>query len=106
MHQIMDARELTVTLETPDGYVWTGKAMMSTIEYGQAFDKFGTVNGPLDWRMDLVGVGSLELTQRDQFIKQVRGASTWRCVYCGALMQAADLKCAGCGGWRPVIYDV
>ena len=112
MASLMDAfesRELTVTLEMPDGQTWQGKAQMATISIDTPFHAFGDRDrwtGPPQWTMDLVGIGDMTFTQRDDFIERAHSAVEWQCQYCGAVMTREHRKCSACGGWRSFVYDM
>jgi len=108
-------RECMLTLETPDGVILSGKAMVSELvmatemlevrEFGKQYPDL--VPGLRTWQIEAVGAG--ELTTRDEYEKKAarkRAAVEWTCPYCGRVHPKARLKCwdgsSGCGASRPV----
>jgi hypothetical protein len=124
MASIFQPCEAVVTIEYPNGKVFSGKATAASvslacpmIEVTAIDDVFASYWPALpEWTMDLEmrGTGPLTLTQ--EFVKQrvdgvVKTELEWHCPFCGRVNPAGTRQCGagewdGCGGARPFLYGI
>ena len=106
--------EMIATLEWPDGRAFRGKVVATQVSIDQPMARVGVVGGSdihipqeQSWRMELQGIGDLDMTyeQKEQ-IRVMRTATEWKCDYCGAVMRREHRKCQGCGAFRSFLYEV
>jgi len=117
MASIFTSGKVFVTLEYPDGSIFSGQAAVSEVTVSQpltesialsAGDSWVTreIAGPPEWSVELIGLGALQT--RATFAREVhkeKTASEWRCVYCGAINLREHRQCQGCAAYRPFIYE-
>ena len=110
-----------VTLETPDGRIWTGMAQSMTvaIDSGMPLDitplsaaGSEVLRGYYDphWRVALFGRGEMHMlmeenmVDRDEAIQQARTAAEWMCDFCGSVHGRDVRQCQQCGAPRSFVY--
>ena len=111
-------QECRVTVELPNGEVFSGKAVaMETrqsmrsdllMSYGETMEY---VPREMEWEMMWRGIGSLAsaFKPRPQFAQEVRtsrSAAEWKCDWCGSVNPKSRGKCKSCGGSRSFLYDI
>ena len=111
-----ETRPLRITLETADGRILTGQAMVATFSTHSDYDPvhpwmgdYATYTfGKSHWEMTLAGIGPAKLQVGGDFsqeVKRARVANEWRCDYCGSIWERAVRKCVSCGASRSVLYE-
>jgi len=105
---ILDS-DLVITLETPDGRVFTGKGFPVSLEYecdtidvttyGDDAPVF--MAGRQQWTLEIVGNGRMEMSERETYTS----ATEWQCVYCRTPNERQARKCTECAAPRPFVYS-
>ena len=112
-------QEIKVYLETPDGQVFTGKALAAEIShnygevdasaYGDYSGRTFTIPTRPEWNIDLRGRGDLTLTQGGDVAFEIAKRilpREWQCEYCGRANSIKAQQCGSCGWYRGLITDV
>jgi len=104
-----------VTLEFPDGTVYSGKCQMATINFVNTNptyifgeDKFAPLAGPSYTEIELVSYGDDLITFVDDTfedkVRKERSSTEWRCWHCGRVNERLRELCASCNSPRPFVY--
>lgn len=114
MTAIHAGQEIHVTLEMPNGDVFSGQTMVAMLSRTRTvsppainFFSGELIAEPMTWEMELCGMGELTFIPRQDYARRVqteRRAGEWKCGYCGAINDYLDKQCAGCNAWRPFAY--
>ena len=78
-----------ITIEMPDGSVFSGNALMATVSC------FGDDHWR-EWDVEFRGIGPLWFEERGIFERNARKLRTeveWKCPYCGAVMLRKHRQC-------------
>lgn len=108
--------EARLTIEHPDGRVYTGIALVTQVTMSaevQKFREWGSDNyshipGVGKWSISAEGIGPLITEQRGDHIVQMhksRTASEWKCDRCGTVWPHEINRCTACAWYRSVIYE-
>jgi hypothetical protein len=114
MNQLVPSKKVNVYLETEDGAVFTGQALVATVniqhdvyDWASWKGQQGVVVGKSRWDMELSGVGDpLWVRAKDEAVEDLHSALEWRCPWCGGIMPRERRQCTQCGGFRSFVYDL
>lgn len=107
-------QELLVTMELPDGTIFSGKAMCAEIRQAMGADRLyysgedaQFVAGQREWTMELRGIGSMMFEDSGDFrhkVERKKSAIEWACDWCASINPRRATKCSSCGGARSFVY--
>lgn len=106
------------TIELPDGRVYTGAAVITSISVetpalevtALGDSKKSSISGLITWEVELRGTGSLTTIQNLEGAMEAKRGADWMCPYCGRTWPRSQHKCwdgvNGCGANRPAMWWV
>ena len=109
----MLGQEIKVTLEMKDGTVFSGTALMASINMERdvlayADDEPALSYGHSRWDMELRGIGKPLMTFENyaQEIKGKQAAPEWACDWCEGVNLKKARRCENCGAHRSFVFDL
>lgn len=107
-------QQARVTLELPDGTIFSGQAYCAEIRQDVGLNHIFTPDGnehrfphSIGWSMELRGIGNMFFELQSDFKDKIdakRSAIEWICDWCGSVNPKERRKCESCGGNRAFVY--